>query len=167
MKNRKVVIVTFIIVLVLLLGIGYAITDKTLTISGNVTASADDANFKVKFDNTVTPTATGDGTASGSITNDLTAVITVSGLTTVGQKATVTYTIKNESPDLKANLTATPSITNSEYFNVTYKFAGDASTTTVNAGGNTTIAVTVELVKAPLEEVSGTATVTITAQAAQ
>ena len=51
MKNKRTLVVVALIVAAILLGIGYAaIANVTLNITGNVTASPDQTNFKVLFD---------------------------------------------------------------------------------------------------------------------
>ena len=162
MKNRKALIVTVLIVAVLLLGIGYAISNQELFVSGNATANAGD--FLVKFDDTVAVATSGDGTSSGTITDATTATISVDELSKVNEEAVVTYTVKNASTDLSANLTAEVTTnSNQTYFTVTSELADY----TIAAGDSTTLTVKVKLVKAALEAQSANITVKLTASAAQ
>ena len=164
MKNRKVYIGIALLIVVLLLGIGYAsITSTTLTISGSAAAGTDSANFVVKL--TGTPTVSDEDNVEATITDDITATISVEGLTAKGDKETATYTISNESPDLSASLSAVVTQnTNSEYFRVTPTFAQ----TTVNAQTTTTVEVEVELIKTPIDnDQTSNITVTITADPVQ
>lgn len=162
MKNKKTIIALTILLAVLALGIGYAtITNITLNITGSASASASADNFKVKFDSSVTPTGTN---ATGRITGDRAAEITVSGLTTKNQTATATYTIVNESEDLAATLSANVTgNTNPTFFDVAYSFG----TTTLAPGGTTTVTVTVTLLKTPATDQTGTVAITLIAEPKQ
>lgn len=147
MKKRRTYAGLIILVAVLCFGAVYAaMSNITLNIGGSASAVVEDENFKVKF--TGTPATTGE-TVTASITDDHNATINVS-LSSKGDKVTATYTILNDSEDLSASI-AVPTITNSneEYFAVTTDMA-DA--TVVAAGGETTVTVTVELIKTPIEE---------------
>lgn len=86
----------------------------------------------------------------------------VSGLSAKGEKATATFTIQNTSADLSARLSAnTPSNSNKDYFNVTYAFKDDETTPLVVKNETTTITVTVELLKTPVDETEAQLTTTI------
>ncbi len=52
MKNKRILAVMVLLILVLLLGIGYAVTEKSLIISGSASALAEDNNFTVRFKKT-------------------------------------------------------------------------------------------------------------------
>ncbi len=168
MKNKRAFIVTVLIIAVLLLGIGYAaVANKTLTISGTAKVSPDDSNFNVKFTGTpATAKVAGtnvpeDAEVTATITDDTTATIGVTGLTAKGQKVTATYTILNDSADLKAALSASLTNSNTNYFTVTQAIADPS---TLAPAGTTTITVTVECIKTPVTtDETANITVTITA----
>lgn len=146
MKKKNTYVGLVLLLAVLMLGIGYAaMSNITLNIGGGAGASVEDENFKVKF--TGTPQTSGDN-ITATITDDHNATINVS-LTAKGDKATATYTILNDSADLSASV-AIPSITNSntEYFTVTTDMA-DAEL--LASGADTTVTVTVELIKTPID----------------
>lgn len=154
MKKRTGIIGVLIAILVL--GIGYAaISGVTLNITGTGTISPDDANFKVHYDTSVTPTttlATGTttgATATAAYTDELNGTLTVSGFTKKDDSATATYTIINESEDINATL-ATPTIGtyNTEYFTVS---SSVASTSLAYGGATTTQTVTVTAIKTPTD----------------
>ena len=146
-QNKKgLSIVLFALIAVIVLGVGYAAIEAiNLTINGNATATPQQANFSVKFRN-----ETGD-TISVS---DLSASFDTVGLTKAGDKTTVTYTVKNSSPDLKANITLTcdpQSGYNTEYFNnPVCKFGNGTQEILLEAGGITTVTVEVEVKKTPI-----------------
>ena len=161
-KTNKIIIVS-IIVMVLLLGIGYAaIQNVTLNIVGTAAADPSQENFKVMFSGT--PTVSDSTYVTAGITDDINATINVSGLTKKGEIVTATYIIQNVSTDLTAELSATASNTNTEYFNVSYAI----DETTLAKGEATTITVKVELIKTPIQEaVSSTIGVQIVASPVQ
>ena len=147
MKSNKkgLSIVLFALVAVIVLGVGYAtIQAINLTINGNATASADDANFTVAFtakDETNSSNVTG-MTYSGQL-----ASFSTTGLTKEGDTAVAKYTITNSSPDLAANLTANSTVSNTEYFSVTQSLASD----TLAHGESTVVTVTVTVLKTPID----------------
>ena len=149
-----------ILIAIVVIGIGYAaITAVPLVINGTGTISPDQSNFNVvytacvetsKSPNTVTTTC--------SASNTTTATFAVSDMTKAGDTATITFTVTNNSTDLKADLTkAATYITNSntEYFEVTETTFTE---TTLNPGATTTQVVTVRALKTPVgnADVSGT-----------
>lgn len=173
MKKKRTLTVLAAVLAVLMLGVGYAaVANDVLNITdASASATPDSANFVVEFDQTSTiQKSTGVEAAYTDATN---ATFSVSGLTAKDQTASATYTIKNSSADLSANLAAAiGTMTNGTsgteddktYFNVTYSFGS----TTVEAGGDTTLTVTVTMLKTPVaEDVSVTFPVTITASAVQ
>lgn len=165
MKNKKIFIVVALLIAVLLLGIGYAMSNKTLTISGKATATPNDNNFVVRFATTPDPSVSDETKVTATRTDDKTATLNVTGLTAKGDTVTATYTIENASPDLSADLVAEVSQnTNKDYFKVTTAFAKE----TITKGETTTITVTVELLKTPVTgDVSSDITVTLTASPVQ
>jgi len=147
MKKKNTYVGLVILLAVLMLGIGYAaMSNITLNIGGAAGANVEDENFKVKF--TGTPQTSGDN-ITATITDDHNATINVS-LVAKGDKATATYTILNDSADLSAKV-AVPTITNSntDYFTVTTDMVAEE---TLIAGNSTTVTVTVELVKTPIDQ---------------
>lgn len=150
MNSKKTLIIGgIVLVAILLIAVGYAaLSNITLNIKGNAGATPNDKNFSVKF--TGTPSTSGTGTATATISSEdpKSATFNVTGLTAKGDTATATYTISNESADLTAKLSATSKAkTNSDYFKVTNSIANNS----VTKGGTTTITVTVELLKTPVE----------------
>ena len=72
----------------------------------------------------------------------------VSGLNAKGQTAIATYTVKNQSTDISADLTADATSSNKEYFEVICSL----EKTTLKAQEETTLKVTVRLLKTPIDE---------------
>lgn len=163
MTGTNKIIFTIVLAAVLIIGIGYAaINSIKLEITGQLAAAPSDANFTVKFTG-ADPSVEG-GNVLAKTTGDLTATLDVKGLTAKGQTATATYTIQNTSADLSANLTATTSNQNTEYFKVLTGF----SETSIAKGETSTLTVTVELLKTPVDaEVKDTVGISITASPVQ
>ena len=149
-KTSKIILVT-IIATCILLGLGYAaIQNITLNVIGTVAADPNQANFKVGF---VGTPEVSDGTyVSAGITNSTNATIDVSGLTTKGQKVTATYNIKNDSKDLSSDLSVKATSSNTEYFVVSSRL----NKSSLVAGEETTVTVTVELSKTLIENSAST-----------
>ena len=160
-ENKKIIVGGVLLIAIVLVAVGFAaIGSKTLTISGNTTATPNSANFSVKFTGTPTTGGQGKTTATISTTEPLKGTMTVTGLNAKGNKATATFTVSNTSADLSAGLTASATVSNTEYFKVTPTIA----LATVAKGGTTTVTVTVELIKTPIDgDKTGTVTVTLTA----
>ena len=165
MKKTSKIAIVFGVVAILLIGVGYAaIENISLTINGTATADPSQSNFVVKFDQSVEPIQDGKGTITAKITDDTKATLNVTGLATEGEKASATYTVKNDSKDLSANLTASITQKNNEYFKVTQEIGK----TSLTKGETTTLKVTVELIKTPsTENEDDTINVTLTAQPVQ
>ena len=169
MKNKRILAVMVLLVLVLLLGIGYAVTEKSLIISGNASALAEDNNFTVRFKKT------GDSydapanlvNAEASVTADDRASIKVAGLKKKGDTASATYTIENVSDDIDASVIAEVASTNNEFFKVTTTGITDTATTVKSGDSTKTVTVNVELLKTPITEQTADITVTLKANAVQ
>ena len=164
-KSARTIVGIVVFLAIVLLAVGFAaITSIKLNISGSTSATPSQANFKVEF--TGTPQTSG-GKVSATIngTDKTKATMNVTGLTAKGETVTATYTIKNLSADLAAQLSATTQSSNTEYFEVSYKIKDP---TKLAAQGETTITVTVKLLKTPVTgDESGTIGVTITAAPVQ
>lgn len=148
MKKRNTFFGIGLLVALLVLGIGYAaISNITLNIGGTGKAGVSDSNFKVKF--VGTPTVSNEDIVKATITSDLAATINVESLVAKGDSVTATYEIQNVSADLSASL-AIPTVTNSntEYFSVTTDMD---EAVTLASNEKTTITVTVELIKTPID----------------
>lgn len=167
--KKSLIIGGVVLAIVLLIAVGFAaLTNVTLNINGSATATPNDKNFTVKFTGTPTTSVSTDSiqaNATVSSEDAKKATLNVSGLTAKGETASATYTIKNESADLTANLSATSQVkSNSDYFKVTAEIANS----TLAAQGTTTIKVTVELLKTPVaDEVTAEIETVVTAEPSQ
>lgn len=157
-KTSKIILVTLFATM-LLLGLGYAaIQNITLSISGTAAASAVQGNFDVGF--TEVTEISDEIYVNASVNSNVKAIFNVSGLTQKGQTAYAIYEITNNSSDLSTDLSVETSNSNTEYFTISSRLAD----TSLVAGDSTTVTVTVELTKTPIEgEVSSTIGVVLTA----
>ncbi len=163
MKNRKTVVVAFLLVAAMLLGVGYAALTDVLDITGsadvNRSAAEEAYNEDIHFTAAVANEA--GNTASVNADNNDKASFTANTLKGKGDKATFTFTITNAG-DLSAKVT--PSIssnTNETYFKITSDWAG--ATKDLNAGGDLNYTVTVELLETPTDTISGSFIIELTA----
>lgn len=158
MNKKRTFIVVGILLATILLGVGYALSNTTLTINASASATATDSNFKVHL--TEVSEKSDPTNVEASITDDLTASITVKNLVEVGDFETATYTIKNDSIDLKANLSASEVTSANGYFKITTSF----ESASLAAQSSTKATVKVELIKTPLENKTETFSLNIIAQ---
>lgn len=163
MKNQRTVGILLILVIISLLGVGYAMKTKDLKIEGTAKATADDNNFIVRFKEGVEPTVTGGAVATRK--DDITATISVEGLTKVGDTATATYKIENKSKAIDANITAVVTNDNETFFEVTTSIDGNG--TSLESDAETDVTVTVKLVKTPIEDKTANINVVLTATPVQ
>ena len=156
MKNRKKMITTALIVLVLLLGVGYA-TVSSVSLNINGTANAETKELQVFYDGVNSGTSA-KVTAISSPVKTREATFTVESMT-LDETVTMTFEVKNYETDVNATLAA-PSVTQNtkeEYFQVTTS----CDKTTLNAGETATITVNVKLIKTPVTDEAGSTTVTV------
>ena len=147
-KNTKIVGGVLLIAIILVAVAYAAITNVELNINGVGSAQAKQENFKVEFIGT--PSTSGKGTTTATINeSDKTkGTVNVTGLTAKGDEATATYTVKNQSSDISADLTAEATSSNQTYFEVICSL----EKTTLKAQEETTLKVTVRLLKTPIDE---------------
>ena len=168
MKNRKIVVVAFLLVATMLLGVGYAALTDVLDITGsadiNQSAAEEAFNEDIHFAvNGAVANETGN-TASVNADNNDKASFTANTLKGQNDVATFTFTIVNEG-DLAATVTPTLNAstgnTKPEVFEITSDWGG--SPKTLAAGGTLTYTVTVRLKVTPTETISGSFLIELTA----
>jgi hypothetical protein len=174
MKNRKKIIVAFMLVAVMLMGIGYAALTDTLTIIGNAHIDIGTANQtfdeKIYFSDAQATSSTGTGTVAdtASYTAD-DATYTANRLAVKGEKSVFTFTITNDS-NVKADITvntvklsgaANPSNSNEDKFTVEYAYP--QGTTIESNGGTITVVVTVTVKEPVTSATSATFGIELTA----
>ena len=169
MKNRKTVVVAFLLTAVMLLGVGYAALTDVLDINGTADVSKEKA--EAEFNNDVYFTAAvpldeenGD-VASIVATDPDMANFTVASLSSVGDTAKFKFTIINEG-NVGLDAIVTPTLaadgnSNPEFFKITSDWQGQAKE--LKAGESIEYIITVELIKTPEETIHGSFHIELTA----
>lgn len=168
MKNRKNIVIAFLLVASLCLSVGFAALTDALNINGTISVGGDnDSNEEaakewdadVYFSNVVKTSKNGSAdadkyTVAIDTTKDVLTVNLESGCLSVkGDSVTFTVTIKNESADYAADIAFnTPTVANSDYINVTMTdlTTGDD----IEAGSEKSFTVTVALDKTPADAIT-------------
>ena len=164
MKKNKTLLGVALLVAVLMLGVGYALQTKPLSLTGTATATPTDANFIVQFSSA--SASHGADVAEVDETDKTKATFTVTSLTAVGDTAVGTFKIKNKSnAGINAKITAGQLVETDadNYFEVTTALTDNEN---VAVDGEATYTVTVKLIKAPVTgDAYGQFTVGFTAEA--
>ena len=171
MKNRKTVVVAFLLCAVMVLGVGYAAIADVLDITGSADVKMENAQASFDADVYFTNAELADGNAENTTSidkdNNDKASFTANNLKGQGDTAKFVYTIYNGND---VNAVVTPSISSNtadEYFELSSDW--DAQSSTIEAGKSTTYTITVTLLKTPtfedFERLSGSFTVELTAVA--
>ena len=157
MKNRKTLLGFGLLVLVLVLGVGYAVVSSvSLTIDGTVSANSD---IKVSFKevkNESNASLVEATTTNGSTT----ATFNVSDLSAVNQTEYAVFTIQNLESDVTAKISLEEAIkpTDKTYFEVTTDLNENA---VIQPNGTLDVKVSVTLKSTPLTDENSEANVTI------
>ena len=174
MKNRKIVVVAFLLVAVMLLGVGYAALTDTLTVIGNAHIDVDTANKtfdeRVYFSAAEATSSTGSGTTADIASyNTDDATFTANKLALVGEESVFTFTITNDSNvDAVISVASTklsgvdnPSNSNADIFTVEYSYPDGMNV--AKAGGTIDVVVTVKVNKPVTSATSATFGIELTA----
>lgn len=161
MKNKKSLLSLGLLALVLVLGVGYAVVSSVdLKIGGS--ASVKDAELAVDIEN-VESSSTGAATISHTWQQcDAEDTFTITDMV-LNETVTITYTVKNHETDVDATLAEKVALTNSnsEYFDAAYSITESA----LGATEETTIVVTVQLKKTPVDAAYNSTTIGFTVSA--
>lgn len=174
MKNRKRIVVLFLLVAIMLIGVGYAALTDTLTIIGNAHIDVDVANKtfdeKVYFSASEATSSTGTGETDDTASHTADdATFTANKLATVNEKSVFTFTIKNDSNvdavisvnGTKLSGAANPSNSNEDKFTVEYSYP-DGMTAAKN-GGTIDVVVTITVKEPVTSATSATFGIELTA----
>ena len=190
MKNRKVIVTAFLLVAVMLLGIGYAAVSDTLNFGGDATISGDQAQHEFDVDvRIVAVSETNSGYVSYNpagpeidIPDDITVDIMGSGdneqdvvdfqifnLSDAGDTQVIWFKVVNDSSH-DANLTGSAITENGthDYFDsnyVIYAADGSTETTVLPANGEVLVKLTITVKATPTELYQGNFSFVITAEA--
>ena len=151
MRQEKIILslvmVVVLLSMILLTGVGYAAeTGKTLKISDNPLLVAEQTDFKIAFSGK--PTYIGDGTAILERIGPTTATMNITGLKAIGDSVTAIFTIENQSNNIDAEIKTKVTNTNTEFFDISTSLSEQSIN---HKDGKAIIAITVELIKLPIE----------------
>ena len=157
-KRKKYII--FILLLVFLLGLGYAlVSNVSLKIGGTSTSRSQVLNVTFKEAVEVSDTEKVIAETTGPTNNNLTARLEVKDLT-LNETVTATYVIRNEELDVEANVVTTEIINDNEkYFEVTTNLENAQVIPCEN--GELKVKISVTLIKTPITKDDSTANIQI------
>lgn len=192
MKNRKVIVTAFLLVAVMLLGVGYAAVSDTLNFGGDATISGDQAQHEFDMDVRITHVSEDMAdwkeydSAGPEIdrADDLTVDIMGSGdneqdvvdfqifsLSNAGQSQVIWFKVKNDSAhDATLHGSAITENGTHDYFEAVYEIYtadGSATTTVLPAAGEVLVKLTITVKATPTELYQGNFSFVITAEASQ
>lgn len=107
MKKRRTLIITALLIAALALGIGYAALSRELVIGSEANLAPDENDFDIVFTEAKILdeyAALGSASLTGDVNNATTAHYTLTGLSAKGDKAVMTFKIKNRTNDVEATL---------------------------------------------------------------
>ena len=161
MKNRSKI---YIVILICLLAIGFAAVTANLIINSNANISSNPDDFDVYFYSANTDEG-GTATINPSTRREIT--FTTKELKSIGDKAILTYEIKNGSSQYDADITMSISLDENyrNYVRITYETFNDSDTINILAKEIKQGKITIELLKPVIEDLNVTYIVTFTANA--
>lgn len=170
MNKQKKIILGIILVVIVLMGIGYAALENiTLTITGTANASASQDNFKVYFTGAnTTKSPNTDAVTVTTTDGSKSAEVNISGLTTVGQTSYAILEIKNGSNGVDASeVNVTTDAVDTAIFDIEAEMCdstgGTISNYEVKSGDTTYVKVSAKLLQTPTADTNTSISVTITA----
>ena len=183
MKNRRTVIASFLLIAVLVMGIGYAALTDNLFIKGEATLATTSA--QTNFDDDVyfveahelrctggNKNTTPDSVVIGTTDKD-SATFYVKSLGNKGEYVVFSFVIKNDSAEFDAKITLDagfPTTTDADNFTITYSTEDSETPVTgevvCKAGGTLTVYVKVVLKNTPSENMTAAFNVNLTATSA-
>ena len=166
MKNRKFALVAFLLIAVLVMGIGYAAITRQLTVTGKVAFGTNVANFPVKIENCQVTAASNKaptdlasavnftvGTDGITLTANVQSGVLVFTDSEEQDSVTFTFDVTNYAEHYKANIHDVVD-THDDYLDVTVTGIDDSTMLDVAGGENDSVTVTVvvKLVSLPNED---------------
>lgn len=171
MKKQRKIIAVFIVIAILLVGIGYAsLSNNILNINGQATATANQENFKVYFTGEVPKSNASEDYViieAEPVAKAQNATVNISGLTKKGDSAYAILEIENGSNGIDADVTLNADIEQSDMFNVEIIMCDQEGTeindSFVASGEKTYVKIFVELLKTPTSVVQTKISAKVTA----
>ena len=164
MAKRRNIIVAFLLIAVLIMGIGYAELVDELTVTGQAGVTAFDADIYFKSFAEVKASDSAPSKFSTLTATDDSATMNVAtgALKVAGDKAVAKFTIANDA-DYPVEITATPTVDAQTFFKVSVDWTDNK--TTVAAHSTVDVTVTIEVSLMPTaNDVAGTCKVTFNAE---
>ena len=163
MAKRRNIIVAFLLIAVLIMGIGYAQLVDELTVTGQAAVTAFDADIYFKaFEEVKADPA--DATKFSTLTaSDDTATMNVANgaLKVAGDTAVAKFTIANDA-DYAVEVTAVPTVDAQTFFSISVDWADNKATIAAHDTVDVIVTIRVELMPTA-NDVSGTCKVTFNA----
>lgn len=162
MKNRRTSLAALLLLSCVTLGVGYAAVSQTLEFSGTIGANTT-TQFNVEFTNYTIEEQTSQTVTSEKLTQSgpRSAELSFTGFTNVGDKIVTHLEVENKTvptAGLSAKLDALSSSgTETEFFRYSYAW-GEPSKTVLASGESTYIEISVELIKARIDETQAAGT---------
>lgn len=141
MKKRRIIILAFMLIAVMVVGVGFAAYSTTLAINGTTSVSAAALEFTedVQF---TSVTSSNEAFGRATIGDGQSATFTVDGMTAYNDRVQFTYTIKNNSTyDVDIEISTHPTPASASKCTVTTALSAN----TIPASGSITATVTVVL----------------------
>ena len=138
MKKRRTLVISLLLIAALALGIGYAALSRELMITSAANLSPDQNDFDIVFTDATVLNDPDNLLATASVTGTgTTANYTITGLSKQNDSVTIEFTVKNNTPDVYANLTGVSLTPGTLY-------VGDGTATTGNVADyfNKTVTIT-------------------------
>lgn len=156
---------------ILLIGIGYAsLANNILSINGQISATADQENFKVYFTGEVPKKYTSENyitIEANPVAQSQNATVNILGLTKKGDSGYAILEIENGSNDIDADITVTADIAQTDMFDVDIIMCDQEGTEINNffvaSGQKTYVKIFAELLKTPTSMVQTTISAKVTA----
>ena len=180
MKNRRIVIFSFLIAAVLVMGVAFAALTDNLFIKGEASLATTSAqtNFDADVYFSEATVVSSDGgnkaTTPDSVvigaTDPDSATFYVKSLGNAEEKVVFSFLIKNDSTEFDAVISLDegyPTTTNTNMFTITYSVVNDGTSNTgpitIAAGGSSTVYATVVLKATPSENTTAAFNINLTA----
>ncbi len=168
-QNKQILIILSIAIL--LIGIGYAsLANNVLSVTGEVSATADQNNFKVYFTGNVPKSSTSKDIISidaSSTAKSRSATINIYGLNNKGDYGYAIFEIQNDSNGIDAEILVTAESESTDMFKTSVIMCdanGNAiNNSLVHSGEKTYVKVFAELLKTPVSIEKTTITAKLTA----
>ena len=155
MKNKKTIKIVVLLLLVMCLGVGYAVVSSVgLSIAGTTTSASEELDVYFTGEKSVSNTSKG---SANVVAGSNSATFTVDDLT-LGESITFSYVVENKESDVYSDVTLTTS-GNTDYYTAVVN--SGTTSFTLNPQSTKNITVLVTMTKTPIDSSDETANFTI------